>query len=118
MSWRARSACLGVDAELFFPSRGDTDGIAAALAVCAGCEVVELCLADGIEQKDGVLGGTTGAQRRKLRAERGLERLCAQCGAAYTTRNKAVVVCSDECRKARRAEQQAASDVRNKRVPA
>ncbi len=68
--WREEAACAGADPDLFFPV-GDTDleTIAAAKAVCAGCPVKEDCLAYSIEtnQTDGVWGGLTASERRRLR---------------------------------------------------
>jgi hypothetical protein len=113
VSWRQRSACLGLDAELFFPSRGDADGVEAALAVCATCpaDVVELCLTDGLEQKDGILGATTAAQRRKIREQRPKVRSCLHCGALFEGRMTAGF-CSDRCRETRRRIKQRESAAR------
>lgn len=112
MTWHAESACLGADANTFFPARGDTEAVLAALAICATCTVVEQCLDENIEQKDGIYGGTTGAQRRKMRSERGVNRNCLHCGAGF----KAWSVqqfCSDDCKKARRRELQKQSALWN-----
>lgn len=116
MTWHGEAACLGADPETFFPERGDTAGVAAALAVCAECPVVDSCLAEGLEQKDGILGGTTAAQRRRLRAERGTARACAWCGTTFTARYVNTVACSDQCKKDRRSAMQAESNLRNKKV--
>jgi WhiB family redox-sensing transcriptional regulator len=115
VTWHQEANCLGANPEVFFPERGDTDGVRVALAICAGCPVVEQCLAENIESKDGIYGATTGAQRRKIRSERGAGRSCAWCSAAFTARYAHTVVCSDECRKARRAAKQAESNARTAR---
>lgn len=112
MTWHAQANCLGVDAEVFFPERGDTAGVRLALAVCEGCPVVEQCLAENLEAKDGIYGATTGAQRRKIRQERGADRPCTWCGATFTARYVTTVVCSDDCKRARRRAQQAESNAR------
>jgi WhiB family transcriptional regulator, redox-sensing transcriptional regulator len=70
-AWRNAAACQTEDPELFFPE-GESERyrlqIAAALSVCAGCEVVESCLSYALEteQHSGIWGGTTATQRRLL----------------------------------------------------
>lgn len=105
MTWHARSACLGSDAELFFPERGDNAGVDAALAVCAECEVVEQCLAENLEARDGIYGGTTGAERREMRRNRSRIRSCIWCGSQFEGRAGAGF-CSTNCQKNRRRQQQ------------
>ena len=78
--WRSRAACRpgsGHDPELFFPlARSQypdiyTAQVEAAKRVCAGCPVVDECLAWAEESgDDGILGGTTPAERRERRANR------------------------------------------------
>jgi len=69
--WRSEAACLTEDPELFFPE-GESERyrgqIEAAIEVCATCDVAEACLRFAIEteQRTGVWGGTTAAQRRGL----------------------------------------------------
>jgi hypothetical protein len=113
MTWHARSACLGANPETFFPVRGDTEGVAAALAVCAECEVTAECLKENLLKKDGIYGGTTGAERRKLRSA-GFDVECVVCGATFTAKQETYKLCSPECRRARHLEQQAESYARNK----
>jgi WhiB family transcriptional regulator, redox-sensing transcriptional regulator len=81
--WRARAACAHVDSDLFFPvgvTGPAVPQIAAAKAVCAGCEVRETCLdfAIATNQEYGVWGGTSEEERRLLRrAWRAGQRRCA-----------------------------------------
>jgi WhiB family redox-sensing transcriptional regulator len=69
--WRSEAACLTEDPELFFPE-GESERyrgqIVAALEVCATCGVADACLAFAIEteQRTGIWGGTTAAERRGL----------------------------------------------------
>jgi WhiB family redox-sensing transcriptional regulator len=65
-SWSTRAACHGLDARLFFP--GDDDDPTPAKAVCEGCEVREPCLefALGSREREGVWGGCTEAERRRI----------------------------------------------------
>ena len=111
MTWHARSACLGLDPDLFLPERGDTAGVKAALSVCATCEVVDECLAENLEVKDGIYGNTTGAERRRLRESRPKLRTCLDCGATFEGKFTAGF-CSDRCRERRRRQLQAASAAR------
>ncbi len=65
--WRDDAACRGVDTDVFFPV---TDEEAAeAKAVCASCPVREECLEFALQtrQEDGVWGGLTETERRRLR---------------------------------------------------
>jgi hypothetical protein len=113
MTWHARSACLGANAETFFPARGDFDGVAAALAICATCTVTAECLAENLAKKDGIYGGTTGAERRKLRSA-GFDMECIVCGETFTAKQETYKLCSRACRRLRHLEQQAESYARNK----
>lgn len=67
--WRDAAACARRPDVDFFPSPDDAEGIARAVAVCAGCPVADECLSFAIEtnQPDGIWGGTTPAERVKLR---------------------------------------------------
>ncbi len=73
--WRDQAACLGRDAELWFPI-GNTspylDQIAQAKAACAHCDVRSECLEYALDtgQHDGVWGGQTEGERRALRRKR------------------------------------------------
>lgn len=80
--WRMEAACLSEDPELFFPE-GESERyrvqIEAALEVCATCDVAETCLRVAIEteQRTGIWGGTTAAQRRELEVVAGRVRSTA-----------------------------------------
>jgi hypothetical protein len=113
MTWQARSACLGANAETFFPQRGDTAGVAAAVAICAECPVSAECLAENLVKKDGIYGGTTGAERRKLRSA-GFDAQCVVCGATFTAKQESYKLCSPQCRRVRHLEQQSESHARKK----
>lgn len=66
VDWRLRAACRGIDPIVFHPSEGDEG--AEAKAVCAVCPVREDCLdhAITVREKDGVWGGLTAIERRRL----------------------------------------------------
>jgi len=68
--WRDQAACRGLDTAIFFPSSDVEAG--AAKAVCATCPVRDSCLewALGTRQEDGVWGGLTDTERRRLRRRR------------------------------------------------
>ncbi|MDQ3781538.1 MAG: WhiB family transcriptional regulator [Actinomycetota bacterium] len=67
--WRDQAACAGSDLELFFPVGEDAESVAPAKAICAICPVREDCLnyAISTNQPEGVWGGMTGPERRRLR---------------------------------------------------
>lgn len=59
-SWRDRAACLREDPQLFDPPSHTDDAtrLLAALSICQGCPVRDLCLLDGITaHESGVWGG-------------------------------------------------------------
>jgi WhiB family redox-sensing transcriptional regulator len=68
--WRQQAACRDADTAIFFPD-SDTEA-GPALAVCATCPVREACLefALATNQADGVWGGATETERRRLRRRR------------------------------------------------
>ncbi len=70
LPYRDHAACVGEPVELFFPTHGDYVTAAKAKLVCERCPVREECLADNLDEVAGIYGGTTGKERRKVRAER------------------------------------------------
>lgn len=64
--WHQYAACRG-GTEVFFT--GTTKGIEAAVAICATCPVEDVCLAAALEDPElqGVWGGTSAPERRRLR---------------------------------------------------
>jgi WhiB family redox-sensing transcriptional regulator len=66
--WRHRAACKGMDPALFYPERGNA--VSEPLAVCRRCPVQAPCKAFAIRFREpGVWGGTTGRNRREMRAD-------------------------------------------------
>ena len=71
-AWRPNAACRDIDPGLFFPlgRTGDAiEHIAAAKAVCGQCAVRAECLEFALKanQDEGIWGGTTEDERRRLR---------------------------------------------------
>lgn len=66
-AWMADANCRGMDPELFFPEPGES--LASARAVCRACDVQAECLAYAINtgEKQGVWGGTSGQERKRIR---------------------------------------------------
>lgn len=70
--WRERAACADYPTDLFFPA-GETgpaeQQIKRAKEVCARCEVADDCLLYALEanQRDGIWGGLTADERKRLR---------------------------------------------------
>jgi WhiB family transcriptional regulator, redox-sensing transcriptional regulator len=68
--WREAAACLDAEDEVnFFPKKEDLGAIVKAKAICATCPVADICLTWAIEtnQSEGIWGGHTAKERRKLR---------------------------------------------------
>ena len=68
--WREFARCLGADPDLFYPV--SDDAAEAAKAICAVCPVRELCLEYALtaREKEGVWGGRTEKERRRLIRQR------------------------------------------------
>lgn len=64
--------CAEVDGDLFFPEPGQNVKVEAAKAICRGCEALAECLIYALDHDEvaGVWGGTSGKERRRLRAAR------------------------------------------------
>lgn len=62
-----QAACRGMDPDLFFPARGDTQAVNEAKATCAGCDVRALCAEAGHGEHFGIWGGLSERQRRRKR---------------------------------------------------
>ncbi len=67
--WRAEASCRGHELSVFFPDEGDLAGIDRAKAICENCPVNDLCLSYAVEtnQTEGIWGGATKQERRRLR---------------------------------------------------
>jgi WhiB family redox-sensing transcriptional regulator len=70
-TWRNLARCRGVDPEIFHPVNDDA-GADEAKAICAACAVREPCLeyALATREKDGVWGGLTARERRRVLRQR------------------------------------------------
>ena len=80
-SWMEHSACRGKPVDTFFPGRGNSQAMNAALAICRECPVINDCLEYaltlGLRSSPGVWGGQTERQRRTMRARRNREQRVA-----------------------------------------
>jgi WhiB family transcriptional regulator, redox-sensing transcriptional regulator len=73
--WRAASACLSADPDLFFPiatGSAVTRETRMALRVCGGCQVRQECLDFAMRSPEmhGIWGGTTPEDRLRARRRR------------------------------------------------
>jgi len=69
-AWEKQGACRGLDPEIFYPaSEEEAD---AAKSVCAECHVRQACLehALGHRERDGIWGGATERERRRIQRQR------------------------------------------------
>jgi WhiB family redox-sensing transcriptional regulator len=71
-TWRKRAACKGVDVEVFYPFTDDDAEAAEAKAICAECPVRQACLEHALahREREGVWGGTTERERRRIVRQR------------------------------------------------
>ena len=69
-NWREHAACQGLDPEVFYPLEDDL--ALSAKAVCAVCQVNTACLDHALaaRERDGVWGGATERERRRLVRQR------------------------------------------------
>ena len=116
--WVADAACRGVTQRMFFDRGASKIHVERALAICGRCTVKDECLRYGIDEVDGVWGGTTPAQRvrirKLLRRQWGIDhknpvmtRFVIRCGttAGYTAHWRAGEPACDACRQAHAANQ-------------
>ena len=70
LSWRQSAACRGVDPDVFYPPPDEEAEI--AKAVCAQCNVRQACLEYALanRERDGVWGGATEKERRRIVRQR------------------------------------------------
>ena len=67
-SWMADGLCRQVDPALWFPTDDMTQSPREAIRICSTCPVKARCLAFALEHLEtGVWGGTTDADRRRMR---------------------------------------------------
>jgi WhiB family transcriptional regulator, redox-sensing transcriptional regulator len=68
--WREAASCISAPSDVtFFPDKEDLGAIVKAKAICATCPVADVCLSWAIEtnQSEGIWGGHTAKERRRLR---------------------------------------------------
>jgi WhiB family redox-sensing transcriptional regulator len=71
-TWRRQAACRGLDVEVFYPVTEDEADAAEAKAVCVLCPVRQACLEHALahREREGVWGGTTERERRRIVRQR------------------------------------------------
>ena len=69
-AWHQQGACRGLDPEIFYPATHEE--AEQAKAVCSLCGVQQACLehALGRREKDGIWGGATEKERRRIIRQR------------------------------------------------
>ena len=69
-TWHQHAACRGLDPLTFYPANDEE--AESAKAVCAQCPVREACLEHAltVREKDGVWGGCTERERRRILRQR------------------------------------------------
>lgn len=112
--WVSQAVCAQVDPSLWFPDKGGNN--ATAKAICRCCPVITECLEYALAQDiapEGIWGGTSSTERRRVRRERGLADL-QPCGtrAAYLRHRQADEEPCADCTAANRAYHRAYDDRR------
>ncbi|MEO6121598.1 MAG: WhiB family transcriptional regulator [Acidimicrobiales bacterium] len=71
-TWRQLAACSGVDPRVFFPTAEDQVATEEAKAICRMCPVLEPCLDHALvnREREGVWGGATDRERRRMIRQR------------------------------------------------
>ena len=69
-TWRQHAACRGVEPDIFYPASDEEAEV--AKAVCAVCPVRQPCLEYALSsrERDGVWGGATEKERRRILRQR------------------------------------------------
>lgn len=68
LTWQDDALCAQVSQEMFFPTKGGSTRD--AKRICGGCEVRQKCLEYALSLElnpDGIWGGTSYIERRKMR---------------------------------------------------
>jgi WhiB family transcriptional regulator, redox-sensing transcriptional regulator len=70
LTWRQHAACRGLDPEIFYPATDEEADI--AKAICKVCAIRQACLehALGSRERDGIWGGATEKERRRIIRQR------------------------------------------------
>ena len=69
-AWRSQALCRGLDPEIFYPASDEEAD--EAKSVCSGCPVRVACLeyALAARERDGIWGGCTERERRRIIRQR------------------------------------------------
>lgn len=69
-TWRQLAACRGVEPDIFYPASDEEAEV--AKAVCGQCAVRQPCLEYALasRERDGVWGGATEKERRRIQRQR------------------------------------------------
>ena len=104
-AWRFDAECRGLDPDMFFPERGDYRPVKAAREVCNRCPVKATCLQENLWERDGIYGGATPSERKKMRKQYRAThtRKCAECARTFLAKSVKQMTCSAECQQKRKA---------------
>jgi WhiB family redox-sensing transcriptional regulator len=72
LAWRDLGACKGLEPAIFYPDPEDDTEAEVAKVVCADCRVRTTCLEFALvhREKEGVWGGATERERRRIIRQR------------------------------------------------
>lgn len=98
-AWKLDALCRGMNPNVFFPERGDHYPVQAARDLCSRCPVKTACLQANLWERDGIYGGTTPSDRKKLRKQYRAThtRKCAECARTFLGKSVKQMTCSPAC---------------------
>ena len=103
--WYQHAHCRGINADFFYPARGDTAGILAAINYCQDCPVRIECLTVALDTNEweGIWGGTSARQRRQMKRRNRQPVSTIECGtmAGYRRHIRDSSETCERCRAAR-----------------
>lgn len=92
--WVSKARCVEVDADIFFPEKGQSGTAREAKQICGTCEVADQCLDYALRNGEpfGVWGGHTERERRRHNGK-----THCVCGTELSKRQQ--TFCSEDCRR-------------------
>ena len=86
--WQKQAACRGMDVNIFFPRRGETEKAKQAKRICSTCPVIEECREYSFELAQefdtiGIFGGLASINRKHMMRDKGIKMVYRQSHKTY-----------------------------------
>jgi len=114
VSWQEQAACRGANPDHWYPDKYDNNAtVRASKAICQVCPVQAECLAHALEhhENDGIWGGLSVRERRRLRPSTRLQPINHGTQGGYQTHRRRgetpCLACTDANRDAQRVSRRA-----------